>query len=98
MAALNEPDTDLFLELRRAVLQPPAASQALDPERSPEYRLDPTHPPIAYRIRFLQTRAAAPPKLLLSSSDAEELERELRELAPAVQKALVEQYRRRLYR
>jgi hypothetical protein len=97
--ALNDAAGDLFVELRRRVERSVQAA-ASQPEEAPEtrYRLDRTHPPTDYRVKFLRSRACEPGRLRLSPAECEALEAELAALSPRIQKQLVDSYLRRLYR
>ncbi|HEU4321961.1 MAG TPA: M48 family metalloprotease [Roseiflexaceae bacterium] len=59
-------------------------------------RLDTTHPPTAYRVRYLQAHAITEPAVQLSDEEAVRLERELLSLQPRLQRELVDEYRNHL--
>lgn len=60
-------------------------------------RLDASHPPTAYRIALLQAHPAEQPQVFISEAEAAQLERELAQVEPGIQRALIDSYRRRLY-
>ena len=96
--ALNQEGTDLFAEVREAVAVAAAKAPSAPPDPAPVYRLDSTHPPGEYRIRFLRARPAEAPRCIPSALEAEQLEQELLRPAAGVQQHVLERYRRSLYR
>jgi heat shock protein HtpX len=98
-AAVGQPETDILQELRRAVaLDTGNSAAAADERRIDHYPLESTHPPTPYRIRALRARPALEPAVVLTQAETERLDRELEAFAPAVQRQLLERYRRSLYR
>jgi Zn-dependent protease with chaperone function len=56
-------------------------------------RLDASHPPTRYRIQALQAWPVAHPEVLLSTDDIEAIQRELSQLRPDLEGAMLEDYR-----
>lgn len=98
-AALAGEPGNLFDELRDGMMRLPQREleRIRRVARLQGSRLDGTHPPTIYRIEFLGSCPASPPKVMLSPADWGQLERELSTLQPKVQKRLLDLYRRGLY-
>jgi heat shock protein HtpX len=92
--ALGNRDVNFVEELRRNLAQVPARElerirRVMQLEDSKLYV---THPPTAYRIRLLKNRPASRPRIMLSPSDLQRLERELEAARPKIQGKLVDSY------
>jgi hypothetical protein len=92
--ALGNRDVNFVDELRRNVARVPARElerirRVMQLEDSKLYV---THPPTAYRIRLLKNRPLSKPRIILSPSDLQRLERELEAARPKVQDKLVDSY------
>ncbi len=96
---LSQPQPNVFDELRRGVVgMPPRELERIRRvEQLDGSRLDVTHPPTSYRIAFLRDRAVLQARVLLSDADNEAIERELKPRQPALQRDLIDTYRRTLY-
>jgi Zn-dependent protease with chaperone function len=57
-----------------------------------------THPPTGQRIRLLEQRPVRVAKVVLTSADSDDIDRELARLRPPLQRRLVENHRASLYR
>jgi Zn-dependent protease with chaperone function len=87
----------VFEALRRkaAHVPPRELERAARVERSLASRLDATHPPIAYRIELLQTRSALHPEVVVSTQEIEAIERELSQIRPSLEVAMLHDYQDR---
>lgn len=63
----------------------------------PDSRIDTTHPPTAYRIRFLEERFKGEPRVVISPEDSRLLEQELLSMHEMAERAIVDEYRAALY-
>ncbi|HEY4698391.1 MAG TPA: M48 family metalloprotease [Gallionella sp.] len=85
---------DLFEELQSSLPQEPqrvSAAMTASDQRL-EAKLDATHPPTGFRIKFVQSRLVRTPQVILSFAETECLETELAALKPSIQQRLIEQY------
>ena len=96
---LNEDNRNLFDVLKKRINNVPQReleriNRLMTLELS---RMDTTHPPTAYRIKFLQAHAVSKPKYVLSKEDMVQMDSELEPLQKEVQSKLKNMYRRSLY-
>ncbi|MBI5301121.1 MAG: M48 family metalloprotease [Chloroflexi bacterium] len=95
---LNRKDRDLFGEYRQVIAGVNADHLAPSSEESAQTRrADSSHPPTAYRIAFLNARRVAGAQVVLSSFDADQMDRELKPFEKAVQAKLMDRYEGSLY-
>jgi len=90
---------DLFDEFRRRVPEEPfwAEPETGEAEEDSQNRLDVTHPPLSYRIKFIQSLPEVRPAVAISTSEADQLDRELSLLKPGIQHRLLELHEASLY-
>jgi Zn-dependent protease with chaperone function len=92
--ALNWRGQDMFAELRReaAEVPPRELERIRRVEQKENSRLDVTHPPTAFRIGLLKARPVREPRVVVSESRLEELERELAPVRKKIQEQLLGAY------
>lgn len=97
--ALSRSSQNFFDELRQQVAAMPKreVERIRRVEQLELSRLDTTHPPTAYRVRFLSAHRIEKPEVVFSPVDFEELDRELASVQGSIQKELVDQYKTSLY-
>ena len=86
---------DIADELQKQIADMPAREleRIRRVERLQTSRLDISHPPTGYRIEFLRTRDAPAPVVTISQEESEQMMRELISLRPAIQQALLAEWR-----
>jgi heat shock protein HtpX len=87
-------DRDLFVEMRKRTAEvPPRELERIKRLSEVEMsRLDVTHPPTLYRIKFLAAQPRLGKSEIMSPAEFEQLERETAGLQPAIQKQVVKAY------
>ena len=99
-AAVREQDPgSLISNIRRGVLAGNASEMARieDQELARGFRLDASHPPTIYRIRFLEAKII-PAASTLTNGESEAIDRELQPLEVKIGRQLIDNYRARLFR
>jgi heat shock protein HtpX len=96
---LSQRDQNVFDELRaRAASLPLRELERIRRvERLEGSRLDVTHPPTTHRIALLRARPTPDARVHLHDEQSVQIDRELAALQPAIQREMVDVYRRRLY-
>jgi hypothetical protein len=90
----------VFEALRRKVehVPPRELERVARMENSLDIGLEVSHPPTTYRIELLQARPVTVPEVILSADDIEAIERELSQIRPDLETAMLEDYRSRMNR
>jgi Zn-dependent protease with chaperone function len=96
---LSQRDQNVFDDLRaRAAGLPPRELERIRRVEVLEgSRLDVTHPPTSHRIAMLRARPAPNARVRLPEEQSQQIDREMATLQPAIQRDMVDVYRRRLY-
>lgn len=97
---LNKQTGNLLVEFRRYVERLPESEMERRRRLSllEDARIDRTHPPTANRVAFLSSHPVETPKFVISTLDAQNIERELMAIEPEIRAILKTKYESRLYR
>ncbi len=98
-ATINPASPGFLAELRSELARMPASEleRMRRIARAAGSRLDSSHPPTPYRIDFMEARPMPRAGGFLTPERNAALERELELLYPAMERSLIDQYRRRIY-
>jgi Zn-dependent protease with chaperone function len=99
LASARITDTSVFDEIVHAVADVPERERERRRRvaRLEHARLDDTHPPTAFRIRMLEERAPAAPRVALDAARSQAIDAELAPHRPALHAELLDTFRDALY-